>query len=900
MITLLMRHIAKLPLNHPKAVIAISLAITIAAALALPRLYVSTDRNLLAGKDNESFKRRDEVNRLFGTSLASVVVIKGREDRDEVKRAADDLAAALLKHPESIRDVFHKADIEFFERHALLFMPLEKVKKLPDVVNRAERGIELIAEADGMPMLITGLAGLMEDAPPPEEGDEKDTEEALEVFGKTFDEFTRWFKDPKVKALSIADDLWSAGPSMSSSPKSGGYLTDSDGELPPLAVLFVQPVGNSQAMETVAPLTDLIRDTTSKVLSKYPGVQAHVTGMPAIITDEMRAVSRDCVVAGLFSGIGVLLVFIIAFRSLRISLFLVLPLGLGLVWSAGFAAILYGHLTLITSYFAAVLFGLGVAFTIHIVARFHEALVEGQGKREAVETALTRAGPGVVVGGGTTALAFLAIAFSEFKGFAEMGVISGVGVTLILAANLTLLPAALLLWHPGIGVVREKPAGGAFWVDIARSRIIVPALAFGAMVLGAFLSFNIGFDYAVESLLPAKAESVVGMREIENRTDFSMNYSIALADSLNQAEDLRKRFLKLSTVSKAESLSMFVPVRQKERIEAIKSVVEKMRDPIDRAARALQSRLKDLGATTAGSLAGALQALVDTLEDLSFDAKRAGRKEADLLDVLVKKGREAQAAISASGDDARARELERLIFKGLLKGMEILKVALNDEGFGPEDLPAAVRGRYQSRDKKHFAVIIFPNGDIGERDFFEEHVAELLSVSKNVTGHPVTHLEFTRMVQKGFVQAVVLASIAVILFILLDLRDLKGLALGLIPVLMGLGWTALIMALTGLKFNYANLMALPILIGTGVDYGVHLAHRTKQEGSIRKAARTTGRAIALTGLTTLIGFGSLLLGEHWGVRSLGLILAIGISSSLLAALVVIPGLVRPSKERRNN
>jgi hypothetical protein len=220
-----MRHIAKLPLNHPKAVIAISLAITIAAALALPRLYVSTDRNLLAGKDNESFKRRDEVNRLFGTSLASVVVIKGREDRDEVKRAADDLAAALLKHPESIRDVFHKADIEFFERHALLFMPLEKVKKLPDVVNRAERGIELIAEADGMPMLITGLAGLMEDAPPPEEGDEKDTQEALEVFGKTFDEFTRWFKDPKVKALSIADDLWSAGPSMSSSPKSGRSRT---------------------------------------------------------------------------------------------------------------------------------------------------------------------------------------------------------------------------------------------------------------------------------------------------------------------------------------------------------------------------------------------------------------------------------------------------------------------------------------------------------------------------------------------------------------------------------------------------------------------------------------------------------------------------------------------------
>jgi hypothetical protein len=152
------------------------------------------------------------------------------------------------------------------------------------------------------------------------------------------------------------------------------------------------------------------------------------------------------------------------------------------------------------------------------------------------------------------------------------------------------------------------------------------------------------------------------------------------------------------------------------------------------------------------------------------------------------------------------------------------------------------------------------------------------------------------MVHDGFKDAMILSAIAVFVLILLDLRDPKGLALAFVPVLMGLGWTALVMYLTDFQFNYANLMALPILVGTGVDYGVHLAHRAKQEGNVYAAARTTGRAIALCGLTTLVGFGSLILGNHWGVRSLGIILVIGIFACLVAALIVIPGAVRAKRD----
>ncbi|MDJ0766387.1 MAG: MMPL family transporter [Myxococcota bacterium] len=901
MIVRLMRYVAQLPLSFPKSVVGVCAILTALAIIALPRLHVSTDRNLLAGKDNAAFKRREAVNDLFGTSLVAVVVLEGQNASDGIAshrqalfRAADQVADALARHPEVVRDVFHKADISFFEQHALLFLPVEMVEKLPGVIDRTAVGIDLLAKVDGLPALVTGLAQLLTDAPAPVQSDMTETRATLAALGEIFNDVAKWFSDPETTGLSIADKAWQGAPSLSSNARNQGYLTDRDGEPPPIAVLFVQPASNAQDMAVVSALTDLLRKETATVLKAYPGVTAKVTGMPALITDEMRLVSRDSIVAGVFSGLGVLLVFILAFRSIRISLFLVLPLGVGLIWSAGFTAVVFGHLTMITSYFAAVLFGIGVAFTIHLVARCNEALVGGTDLRTAIDIALTKTGPGVVVGGTTTAVAFFAIAMCEFKGFAEMGIISGVGVTLILITNLTLLPAALLLWHPGARAVKLGQVGSALWADIARSRIVVPLLGVAAMIGGGLAVRFIQFDYAVENLLPSSSEAVQGLRTLDKRTDFSMNYSIALADTPAAAEQLRQGFQGLSTVSRAESLSMFVPEGQEKRLAILSRIRPKMKTPIDAAASNVAAQRAHLGSLSAAALADAFQVLADTLGDVGFDAQRSGRGEAPLLADLEQRARAVEREIRRSGDDDRAQSLEHLIFEGLSQGLNILGAAINDKGFGIEDLPEAIRRRYRSSDGAYYSVITFPNGDIGDRAFLDRHVAELISVSEETTGHPVTHLTFTRMVHEGFRDAVILAALAVVLLVLLDLRTVKGLILALLPVLMGLGATALVMATTGFKFNYANLMALPILIGTGVDYGVHLAHRTKQEGSIAKAAQTTGRAIALTGLTTLIGFGSLLLGNHWGVKSLGLILVIGIFLSLVAALVAIPGAVKPA------
>jgi predicted RND superfamily exporter protein len=263
-----------------------------------------------------------------------------------------------------------------------------------------------------------------------------------------------------------------------------------------------------------------------------------------------------------------------------------------------------------------------------------------------------------------------------------------------------------------------------------------------------------------------------------------------------------------------------------------------------------------------------------------------------MLQSLSRKAAEVGKVIARSGNDEKARNLERQVFEAANRALQVLASGMEDEGFGVDDLPVSIRGRYVSGDGRKYAVIAFPNGNLNEKSFLFRHVEELLSVDPGMTGHAITNKVFTEMVHRGFAQAIILSSIAVFLLVLLDLRSFRGLVLALVPVLIAMGWLNLVMFLAGLKYNYGNLMALPILIGSGVDYGAHLAHRANQEGSVTKAAMTTGKAIALSGLTTLIGFGSLIVGNHWGVRSLGLLLVMGISFSLIAALVVLPGMLR--------
>ncbi|MCK9523861.1 MAG: MMPL family transporter [Proteobacteria bacterium] len=896
--TWLAKQLARLSLGYPRAILIIALLISVASGLLSTRLVISSDRNLLAGKNDPSAKRRDEVNELFGTTLTAAVIIEGQDDVAALQQAADALGKALTKRTDLVRDVFVKADINFFERHALMFMPEEALRGLVDQIAGDQLGLKALEQSDNLPSLVTAWAEHMADVPLPADANNDEITGHMNSFGGVIDAVNTWLAGQSDEMPDLVGHLYQDGSSMGNAAGSDGYLLDNDGQSPRLAILFVQPVSNAQAMEVVEPFTQFIRDEAARVLADYPGFQYRVTGMPALTTDEMRVVARDVLFTGAMSGLAILLVFGLLLRSFRVTIIAGISLSIGILWAAGFTALVFGRLTIVSGYFAAQLLGLGVGYTIYIISRFHEALLEGLDRTEAAKVALTRAGPGVLGSALTSAVAFGAIILSDFRGFVELGIIAGCGTIWLLLSNLLVLPAILRYFHPGVGSVRPSAQSGPLFLRLSRTPVALAIAGIALSLLGLTQLPKVRFDYAVESLLPSAAESVKGLKLLDTRTDYSTNYSVSITDNIEAAEALRQKFAQLPTVARAEALSMFVPSDQAQRVALLSQLGADEKGALLRSASAVSNAHQRAGTATAQGLGAALTELRDVIEDLALSAQRTGREPvAKSLRQLASKLDTSLTILTKQSDNRRVQQLEQNAFALLDRGMRVLSSAVDAKPFTATDLPAELKGRYLSQNEKVFAVIVFPTGDIADKTFFETHVNEVLSVDPGATGHPVTHLAFTQLIHRGFARAAILAAIAVIFVVLLDLREPRYFALAILPLVLGTGWVAGVMGLTGLSFNYANLMAIPILIGTGVDFGINLAQRARQEGSIRAAVRTTGKAIAISGTATTLGFGALILGQHWGVKSLGLSLSLGIVSCLVLTLAIVPALLERDKTK---
>ena len=227
---------------------------------------------------------------------------------------------------------------------------------------------------------------------------------------------------------------------------------------------------------------------------------------------------------------------------------------------------------------------------------------------------------------------------------------------------------------------------------------------------------------------------------------------------------------------------------------------------------------------------------------------------------------------------------------GSLQG-ELL-AACRKEPPGPEDLPVSIRSRFMTRSGRYLAFLQ-PAGDAFDPDYLTGYVEECRQVSPDSTGFPIVFHHMTRRITSGFYRAVAVGAVMVFLVLLLDYRRLGPALLALVPLLVGMIWMLGCMRLLNLQFNFANLVAVPLIIGVGIDNGVHIVHRLLYEGDegMSIVLRHTGRAILIASLTTMIGFGSLALASHRGMSGLGLILLLGVGACLITSTVVLPNLL---------
>ena len=586
------------------------------------------------------------------------------------------------------------------------------------------------------------------------------------------------------------------------------------------------------------------------------------------------------------------IMFFFAYGEVSRPLLALVALLASVVVSLGVTTVTIGHLNIISQAFIVMLLGLGIDFGIQFLGRYEEEVQRGKSSEEAVEITLTTTGKALLTGGGTTAAAFFAMCFNDFTGLTELGWIAGTGVLLALWASLSILPA-LLLWRDRHGIKgtgkKLQLLQGAVWDrKLTFHPYLALTLAAGISLFAWQQSKKVAFDHNLLHLQNPKMESVRLTRELLNTGEGSLIYGVVMADSVEQADELAVKLSELSTVSKVRTLGDLVPQDQQKRMEEV-----------NRIARVAGEITLGSGAESSVDVPKAKRDLEFLLESSQEGAKQAkqyiglsgrARQAVTTFEKLIPPLERAVAALDKLSLEEAKKRLDRHQVKlvgSITQNLGWLKTQRGDRPLTVEDLPVQLRQRYLSNQGKVLIEVV-PSVDVWERKPKEEFVAQVQKIAPGVTGTPVMNLQYIDLLMKSYIQASFYAAGVILILIFLLFRNVKDLILTLLPLGLGILWLFGALGLFHIELDPANIVTLPMILGIGVAYGVYVMDRYREEGGIRIFASSTGKAVVLSALTTLFGFGSMLVGQYRGLVSLGLVMSLGVIFTLISALLVLP------------
>lgn len=871
--------------RHPWRVLSIAVLASIPIGAVGSQLSVSTSRTALVSEDNPNWRRYMDFAREFGIPEDLVVVVKG-ESPEAVRGYLDAVAKRLLRDPDQVGAVFYRVDLSIFEERAPLYFEGEGLAMLERFA-----GMEAVArllDAESPPARIAALAALIDRLPAEISPDTKpgpEVEQMTEALANLLLEMERFSKADGPKKLTLVDRRTLLRKAIAERASGGideyGYLTTDDGRT---GVMFVRPTYTRDEITVVTPFVEAVRTAAEAAREGRGKVRYGLTGIPASTVEELETIQNDTVLTTSIALVGVIILFLIYFPAPRLLLIALTPVLFGVVWTAATIQLLFGYVNLMSSIFLVVLIGMGIDFSVHLSARFLELRRSGLGAAQAAAGSVERAGRAILTGAITSAGAFLSVGWCGFRGIEELGIAAAAGLVLTVTAALVVLPAVLAVFGPTHGEQRQgfpgltRVAGG-----VTRWPAVILAAGVALSVGLGWLARKTPFDFSLLNLLPKEAESAVLMTEMVEKRELSADAIVSVTDTIEAARAREEAFRALPTVHRAVSAATFLPPNQDERLSKVRAVVARL-EATRAAAKAAP--------TPAPPLSDALEDLteaVEKLSELAFSAKLS--KSVDHLESGLESIERLSERLASeeqrSHVDQGLRRFDAEVKEVLDSFTERLDAVVQEGPVLASDLPESLRSRFVS-ERGRYAVYAIPKATIWDREELGAFVAETRSVDPDVTGFPETFYENSGLIRRGFVKAAIYASIAVLVLLLIDLRRLRYVIFAAVPVACGALWMLGGMYLVGLPYNLANIVGLPLIIGVGIDNGVHLLHRYLQERNVVRATVRTGGAVMLSSLTTMVGFGSLAFASHRGYSSLGGILFLGVGACLLSAMTVLP------------
>ncbi|MGD0137520.1 MAG: MMPL family transporter [Tepidisphaeraceae bacterium] len=869
--------------SHPWTTLAVVLVTAAACGgAAIAWLTVSTDQNQLFSSKPWFFHDYLQFISRFRENEAVYVVIEPRDfaSTPPIARwtAAADRVTERLRGLPQVIDAYCRIPLDQLGKQAILF---EDPGKLPQRFAAAQGLGQLAAIWGAKPTPITSALGRNPIDRSLAGAALKPDEQTANFIAHLADSWDQAIHQPG-KKLSVGDGVADFRAISAANPSELGYFYVPDVTDRSRHRILVQvfPQREFASLTSVTRTIDAIRDAAIDAGKDFPEFQIGITGRPALEAEEMRTTNRDTHHAEIIALIAVFIGMVVMWRSIWLALAAEIALGVGIAWTFGWATATIGQLNLLSLVFLIALIGIGMDYLVQILSRYRLEARRYERADAVWVRVFKHVGPPINTACLGAAGAFFVAVFTDFQGAAELGIIAGGGLLLCLLAGYVVLPALLTLFPPKLRPLdvskRYKPMRktGARWLAL-------PAVWGALLLAGTRYMPLVDFDPDLIKLQVPNLPSVKLVRTLQTW------FSVALSKDIDQLRRVRAAVAGLPVVASTDSLlnAQDNAAWLRQHAAEVPSIDWTAPTPVQATdLSAISQKSRDLARVFERSNSGAARTLgqfADDLDHLSGDgAKLAAAQLSDWQRIFV----------------AEVREL----IDGFQPGSPDLAA-----------VPRQMRNHYVSDDGE-YALYIYPAKDLWNDANLHEFVNTVetavakTSGAPHVTGIATDVYHTVDAVHRAFFQSTIYALVLIFALVLLDFRRLAPTLAAISVLAMGLPMLVALMGLFGASWNFANFFGLPILIGAGHEYGVFLVHRyLEAKNHPRRAWRrwdVSDRALLLCAYITSTSFGFFwLLAQHRGLKSLGLVMALGIACIYLAALTVLRPLLkwRLQREAKN-
>ncbi|MBI3879550.1 MAG: MMPL family transporter [Verrucomicrobia bacterium] len=842
----------------------------------MARLEFNTNRSSLVGSDKRYHRNFLAYQKEFPAEDDLVTIVEST-DQEKNRQFVERLGAKLEAETNLFNDVFYKGDLRMLGPKALMFLPQDTLEELRKTLSDYRPFITNFAQVTNLNALFRTVNLQFRGAAREENAETDAMLKSVPALKRIIDEAADALARPGMPPSPGLNALFGAGEEAEREM----YITFAKGRI---YLVTARAPSDDANRATIARLRQLVEETKREV----PGVNVGITGEPVLELDEMAQSQKDTIKAAIVSLVLSVLVFIYGYNETGRPLKATLCLVIGLGYTMGFATLVIGHLNILTITFLPMLIGLAIDFGVHLISRYEEELRHGRSEFEAMQKAMVNTGMGIFTGAFTTAGAFLAMWFTDFRGIQEMGIISGAGLLICLVPMMTMLPVLLLRGRQNvidhIAPPGDNPRARLERLWLGRPRIVIGIMV-GLCALAAVKFGRVRFDYNLLNLQSHNLPAVVYEKKLLNSAAKSLLFGVVVTDSLTNAVALEKRLTNLATVAEVQSMGNYLAQNVDAKLPVIRQVKAEV-SAVKFAVASAMLDVKDFDTTleaTKGYFGLALEEVQKSERKDLISQFSEMRVSIARLQQRIERG-------EPTAVTAKLVAFQRALLDDIRGTFEALRNQHSDSGMKVGDLPVALRNRYIGRTGKYL-LQVFPKSDVWEREPQERFVQDLRSVDEDATGTPVQLYEYTTLLKKSYEQAAIYSLIAIALLVFIHFRSVVCVFLALLPVLVGALWGLGVMGWFGLPFNPANIMTLPLVVGIGVTNGIHILNRFAEERKPGILAKSTGKAVLVSALTTVAGFGSLILAEHQGIESLGWLMSIGTTTCMIAGLTCLPAIL---------